>query len=831
MQARRRARWLLAAILVALAATPGALARQAYAPSVSDYGGVGLLQTRNARFGDDGLFTIGFSAVDPYFRYASSVQILPGLEASFRFTTVQNRSIGGGQRRGTTAFQDKGADLKLRLVDESEWRPAVAVGLQDMIGTAQFGAEYVVASKRFWDIDVSLGVGWGRLATRGHLPNPMRLISESFKTRGDLGRDSRGGTVTLNQFFAGRNIAFFGGIEWLTPIEGVRLKIEYDPNTYQEEPLGNRFATDSAINVGLAWQPFSWLDLGVGWERGNTLMLRGTLTPNLETAGPILKIDTPPVPLTPRPRPPGPAGVPPPDPVLREWAAEDAAARLFDGFAALGLEVEQIEFSETSARVTVTREAEDAEVDWDAAARIVWETLPPPLVEVTLADRAADGSVASFTLARDDAELALALGVRSATVTAPPLPAAPTDAEQANLGAAIAAAIEAEGMVVDAVRVERSRATLWLRQRKYRSIAQAVGRAARIVAALAPPGVEEVVVVNLTEGVETSRVALVRRDLEDAVSVRGSPEEMFAHATLGSDDGVIPAAAWRPPGRFPDFDWSLAPQYRQHIGGPDAFYLFEVWGRLGAEVELVRGFKLAGSAGYALYSEFDRLKTNVGGRLPRVRSLIDSYLKDEFRPIVDLTASYVTGLGPDWYGTVYGGLLEEMYGGVGGEVLYRPFESRLAVGLDLNHVWQRDFGHGFGFLGYDTTTGHLSLYYDSPFWDLDGIVRVGRYLARDIGVTVDISRRFDSGVALGAFASFTNVSAREFGEGSFDKGFYVSIPLNLFFLRPTRQSVAFAFRPLTRDGGQPVGRPVSLFNLTEGERLGDIADGWGNVLR
>ena len=44
-------------------------------------------------------------------------------------------------------------------------------------------------------------------------------------------------------------------------------------------------------------------------------------------------------------------------------------------------------------------------------------------------------------------------------------------------------------------------------------------------------------------------------------------------------------------------------------------------------------------------------------------------------------------------------------------------------------------------------------------------------LAGDKGVTLDLSRRFKSGFTMGVFATKTNLSAEEFGEGSFDKGF------------------------------------------------------------
>ena len=77
---------------------------------------------------------------------------------------------------------------------------------------------------------------------------------------------------------------------------------------------------------------------------------------------------------------------------------------------------------------------------------------------------------------------------------------------------------------------------------------------------------------------------------------------------------------------------------------------------------------------------------------------------------------------------------------------------------------------------YNVTTGHVSLYYNSPWYDIDLAVHAGRYLAGDYGATIEVTRHFASGVEIGAFATFTNVPFSEFGEGSFDKGIIVRIP-------------------------------------------------------
>ena len=110
------------------------------------------------------------------------------------------------------------------------------------------------------------------------------------------------------------------------------------------------------------------------------------------------------------------------------------------------------------------------------------------------------------------------------------------------------------------------------------------------------------------------------------------------------------------------------------------------------------------------------------------------------------------------------GYLEEMFGGVGGEVLYRPFDKKYAIGMTAHKVKQRAYNQLFKFRDYSTTTGHLGIYYDFTN-QLRSSLLIGKYLAGDKGATLDVSRRFHSGFTLGIFATKTNLSAAEFGEG------------------------------------------------------------------
>lgn len=68
--------------------------------------------------------------------------------------------------------------------------------------------------------------------------------------------------------------------------------------------------------------------------------------------------------------------------------------------------------------------------------------------------------------------------------------------------------------------------------------------------------------------------------------------------------------------------------------------------------------------------------------------------------------------------------------------------------------------------------------------------------------------------AMGAFVTKTNVSAQQFGEGSFNKGVYWSIPFDAFMTSSSRLRANFSWIPLTRDGGAMLARPYVLHGET-----------------
>ena len=234
---------------------------------------------------------------------------------------------------------------------------------------------------------------------------------------------------------------------------------------------------------------------------------------------------------------------------------------------------------------------------------------------------------------------------------------------------------------------------------------------------------------------------------------------------------------------------------------------------LDADVDLLPGLSVGGRVESNLYDNF--ITTRLGSSvLPHVRSDYVNYFSKGKNGIANLQANYRFRITPDIYAIGRAGYLESMFAGAGGEVLWRPAGWRWALGVDAYEVQQRNFDRLFGLQRYHAFTGHVSLYYASPWYNLDFAVRAGQYLAGDRGLTFEATRRFSTGVEIGAFMTKTNVSSQDFGEGGFDKGIIIRIPLGWVAPIETQSQLGMDLRPVQRDGGQRLEGDATLFEET-----------------
>lgn len=266
----------------------------------------------------------------------------------------------------------------------------------------------------------------------------------------------------------------------------------------------------------------------------------------------------------------------------------------------------------------------------------------------------------------------------------------------------------------------------------------------------------------------------------------------------------------------PRSPWSagLGLTYAQTLGGPDSFILYQLSAEAEAEWKPTENTWVTGVANLALIDNYEKFKYTGPSQLPRVRTNIREYVTSSELTLPVLQATHTRVLSEHWMASAYAGLLESMYAGIGFELLYQPFGQDLSLGFDVNRVRQRGFKQDFSMRDYDVTTGHATLYWKTGWQDVLAKISAGQYLAGDKGVTVDLSRIFANGVKIGAFATRTDVSAERFGEGSFDKGIYVSIPFDAMMTKYSKSEAKLMWRPLTRDGGAKLNRRYELYDMT-----------------
>lgn len=684
-------------------------------PSQSDFGGVGLMQMPTGRMAPEGEFNFSVTGSDEYLFYNATLQVMPWLETTIRYTRVASIPYDPTFPNVDNEYTDKGIDFKVRLLKESQYIPELSLGVRDFAGTGLFDAEFLAATKRYSNsklgtFDFTLGMGWGYLGTRDTVTNPFCKASDKFCDRPSEFL-STGGTTNFDRAFKGP-AALFGGIEYQTLHKPLRFKLEYDGNDYSTDypviQAGVDMSPHTPWNFGVLYR-LGMADFRLSYERGDTLVAGLTLNTNFNDM-PSFWRDTP----TP--------------------------------------EIEDNQPEELS------------DIDW----KRVTEDLD---------------KIAGYQNTR--------------------------------------------------IYVDDKTVTVVGEQKKYRDRNEAHEKAAAVLHNEMPDDIDTYAINERSRGLVGEQTIISKekyRDFAQVNYINPKIEDATAKASnKPSGESVYDG--------FERFDWGFAPKLVQTLGNAEDFYLFSVGLSGNASYWLTDNLEIGGSLYWDWYNNYDKfiyVTPPDSTTVPRVRTMFRAYQNEHAVTMSNLQLTWFQEYSNTMDQQFYAGYLESMFAGVGTEFLYRPQGANWAIGADVNLISQRDPQSYFGV--YDEKwqnvpeygrpfqvidkgfTGFVSGYY-YPQWeflqDLMIQVDVGQFLAGDVGTQINVSKQFKSGVIAGAFASFTDLSADEFGEGSFTKGFYLSIPFDIMTVKPSNNRANFSWQPLTRDGGQKLGRKYSLIELTD----------------
>ena len=118
----------------------------------------------SAAVGADGTFTTGYSYDRPYGTLWATATMFPFLQTTARYVSINGipgfTNVNGEYGSEYGRFKDKVVDAKLRLLEESQWWPAVSIGATDLLGTELVKGQYIVATKTFGatkNVEASIG--------------------------------------------------------------------------------------------------------------------------------------------------------------------------------------------------------------------------------------------------------------------------------------------------------------------------------------------------------------------------------------------------------------------------------------------------------------------------------------------------------------------------------------------------------------------------------------------------------------------------------------------------------------------------------------------------
>lgn len=684
-------------------------AANAIAATPSLQGQSGYINMPSAAVEADGTFSLGYSYDRPYGSLWTTATILPFLQVTGRYVSISGtRPVTTGidpRWIGYGRYKDKVADAKLRLWNESEWLPSVAVGATDLLGTELFKGQYLVATKTFGNarnFEATVGYGHGR-------PDGL---------------------------FAGARFRPVSAPNWV-------VVAEYDANDYSKD--FRAASTDAGKRskgpaVGLEYQ---W-----GWLGAQIARHRDHFSANVYASIPFSQ---------------------------REFIPKFAEPAYFQP-------------KDAPASTSIKQ----------------WQDDP-------------------------------------------------------RLGAALVQALAKQDFKNIRVSLDGTALNLTLTNNRISNLGRAVGRASRTALAFAPQGTRSIRITytSAEQPFATYEFADLRAlsDYLTGLTSREAflPTVVVRYATPGDsihedrqgmlaqlkDDAVLGVQVGRD-GNMVQLSsedresnrFKLVPRLGFFFNDPSGALRYEVAAAGTYDRRLGEGRYLNGAFKLNLFENVSGVTQPSSSLLPHVRSDIAEYKRGDRFKLQRLMLNQFLNPDERVYARLSAGFYEEMYRGVGGQLLYLPNDSRWAADVSVDALQQRGVKGWFDKRDYSTVTALGAIHYRLPY-ELTATARAGRFLAKDKGVRLEFKRRFASGIEVGAWYTYTNGNdITKPGSPTnpyHDKGVFLNIPLSGISPADTQANAAIAIAPWTRDVGQMVATPGDLYDMLEQPRR-DVHsyDGLGN---
>mgnify|MGYP001257653099 CR=1 FL=1 len=248
-----------------------ATASDMYRIAAGNFGLPGIIDLPTARRFPDGELVITHQNHKNLFMTGISFQALPQLGVSFRYGGLGS---GGGFAQNRLSW-DRSFDAHISVLDERSYFPAISLGLRDFIGTGWYSSEYIVSTKSIGNLELTAGLGFGRLAGRNSFSNPLGAFSSRFDIR-DENYVGKGGTLGTINWFQGDVSAFYGVQYQIT--DKITISSEYTPDLMSFE---SRYSDiKRPWNFGASYQLNDYVNLSTQYLHGSQASVTAHLSVN-----------------------------------------------------------------------------------------------------------------------------------------------------------------------------------------------------------------------------------------------------------------------------------------------------------------------------------------------------------------------------------------------------------------------------------------------------------------------------------------------------------------------------------------------------------------------
>ena len=738
-------------------------APSAIAATPNHGGQSGYINMPSAVVETDGTFSVGYSYDSPYGQLWATANILPFLQMTGRYVSITGipgfTNVPGEYGSGYGRYKDKVVDGKLRLWQEGEWLPSVAVGMTDLFGTELFKGNYVVATKTFGaskNIEASLGYARkrpdGLFAGARWTPTalPRWSVVAEYDTT-NYQRDYRASETNAGKRGKGASVGLEYRWGWLA-LQAARNRDQFSLNAFVSIPFSERefipkvyepsYFVDDKNPPPLPSREEWHRDAGYGADLVNALVKQDYKNIRVEQVGNVLSLS-----LT-------------NSRISNLGRAVGRAARTAVAFTPKGV---------TTLRITYTK------LDQPIAT---YEFFDLPKLNDYLAGKIDRQDFLNVVLLRYPEKS-------------------------------------------DVIRDDQQG---WLQEFLDKPVPVV---AAAPVSVQAPAPLPAAALAPATASVPAA-VAPAGSDAAPATAANVLKDDGKLAVGVGLDGDVIQIKSLdREANRF-----KIAPKVGFFFNDPSGAFRYSISAVANYDRRLGDGLYLNSAASLQLLETVSGVTQASNSNLPHVRTDVAEYMRGGRFSLSRVLLNKYDNPAERVYTRLSAGLYEDMFRGVGGQVLYLPKDSRWAADLAVDALQQRGYKGLFDSLDYKTVTAIGSVHYRLPH-DITVTARAGRFLAKDMGVRMEFKRRFQSGIEVGAWYTHTNgndiTNPGSTAKPYQDRGVFLSIPLNSMLPMDTQSTAGFAISPWTRDVGQMVASPGDLYDMFERPRADMHSyDGLGN---